>query len=97
MFNGNQMEGGIGPGDLKACLLKSSLLWMGVGEGGVSTLMHLKDFHCFLAAVVCSDSDFSNIYFPIGSVLFFSGHFEDFFYTCGFQQFDCDMRLRGFR
>ena len=35
MFNGNQMEGGIGPGDLKACLLKSSLLGMGVGEGGM--------------------------------------------------------------
>ena len=41
-------------------------------------------------------SDFSNIYFPIGNVLFFSGHFEEFFCAFGFQQFDCDMPLHDF-
>lgn len=38
MFNGSQMEGGVGPGDLKACLLKSSLL--GGGEVGVGGSQH---------------------------------------------------------
>ena len=51
MFNGSQIEGGVGPGDLKACLLKSSLLG---GKSALSCI--LKIFHCFLAAVVCSDS-----------------------------------------
>lgn len=84
------MEDSVVPQGLKACLLKKSLL-----GGGPPLSCLLKSFHYFLATIVCDDSDPSNICLHVCNVSFFSGHFQDFFFTFDFQQFDYDIPLCG--
>ena len=77
------MEDSVVPQGLKACLLKKSLL-----GGGPPLSCLLKSFHYFLATIVCDDSDSSNICLHVCNVSFFSGHFQDFFFTSNFQKFN---------